>query len=54
MKTIELNPANISIAVVYCLFGLLSFFVLKIAAKYFMKSDNSARSKIVNDKNNKM
>jgi hypothetical protein len=35
MKAIEANAANISISVAYCFFGILSFFVFKIAAKYF-------------------
>jgi hypothetical protein len=41
MKNIETDPANISIAVVYSFFGVLSFFALKIAAHYFMRGEKS-------------
>ncbi len=41
MKNIEYNPANVSIAVIYCFFGVLSFFVLKIASKYFMRGEKN-------------
>ena len=41
MKNIETDPANISIAVVYSFFGVLSFFVVKIAAQYFIRGDKS-------------
>ncbi len=45
MKTLEINPANISIAIVYCFFGILSFFVLKIAARYFMTESKQEKNK---------
>lgn len=45
MKHIESNPVNVSIAVVYCFFGVLSFFVLKIAAKYFVRGEKSGSGK---------
>lgn len=45
MKHIEPNSANVSIAVVYCFFGVLSFFVLKIAVKYFMRGEKSETNK---------
>jgi hypothetical protein len=53
MKHIDTDPANISIAVVYSFFGLLSFFVLKIAAQYFMsgdKSESGRKNEVLNKK----
>lgn len=46
MKPIEANAANISISVAYCFFAILSFFVFKIAAKYFSNNKNQATEQL--------
>lgn len=41
MKATQINPTNVSIALIYCVMGILSFFVLKIVSRYFQ--DNIKR-----------
>ncbi len=54
MKAIQSNPVNISIALVYCLFGLLSLVVIKIAVRYFTKPKNPYKDDSISKMNKQL